>query len=95
MRVEKNKRKLENVVLTFVPSFSKTESDINLTAIHQSDVNTFTLYKRSRSIGKFINLKPSNENFNLVMQQLDKSFNKYFDLPKPNVVVCNFKIRVC
>ena len=75
--------KLEKVALTFVPSFSDPESDINLNKITQTADNTFILYKRSRIISKFINLKPNNENFNLVRQQLDKSINEYFDLPKP------------
>ncbi len=75
--------KLEKVALTFVPSFSDTESDINLNNITQTVDNTFILYKRSRIISKFINLKPSDMNFNLVKQQLDKSINEYFDLPKP------------
>jgi protocatechuate 3,4-dioxygenase beta subunit len=75
--------KLEKVALTFVPSFSDTESDINLNNISQTADNTFILYKRSRIISKFINLKPSDINFKLVKQQLDNSINEYFDLPKP------------
>ncbi len=74
---------LEKVALTFVPSFSDSHSDINLNNINQTTDNTFILYKRSRIIDKFINLKPNNENFKLVRQQLDKSINEYFDLPKP------------
>jgi len=75
--------KLEKVALTFVPSFSDTESDINLNAINQAAYNTFILYKRSRIIGKFVNLKSNHENFNLIRKQLDNSINEYFDLPKP------------
>lgn len=75
--------KLEKVALTFVPSFSDSESDINLNNIAQSADNTFILYKRSRIISKFINLKPGKTNFELVKHQLDKSINEYFDLPIP------------
>lgn len=77
------KLQLEKVALTFVPSFSDTESEINLNAINQTVDNTFILYKRSRIITKFINLKSNAENFNLVSQELDRSINEYFDLPKP------------
>lgn len=77
--------KLERVALTFVPSFSDVSSEINLNNINQAVHNTFILYKRSRIIDKFINLKPNEENFNLVRQQLDKSINEYFDLEKPKM----------
>ncbi|HSN62016.1 MAG TPA: hypothetical protein VLR49_13845 [Ferruginibacter sp.] len=76
---------LEKLALTFVPSFSDRLSEINLNEIDQTAGNTFLLYKRSRIIGKFINLKPGEENFNLVKQELDKSINEYFVLPKPQV----------
>lgn len=75
--------KLEKVALTFVPSFSDISSEVNLNNINQTVDNTLILYKRSRIIDKFINLKPSESNFNLVRQQLDKSINEYFDLEKP------------
>jgi protocatechuate 3,4-dioxygenase beta subunit len=74
---------LEKVALTFVPSFSDLPSEMYLNNIHQSVENTFLLYKRSRIIDKFVNLKPGEANFNLVQQQLDKSINEYFDLEKP------------
>lgn len=75
--------KLEKVALTFAPSFSDVFSEISLNNINQSVNNTFILYKRSRIIDKFVNLKPNEENFNLIRQQLDKSINEYFDLGKP------------
>ncbi len=74
---------LENVALTYVSSFSDASSEINLNNINQTVNNTFILYKRSRIIDKFVDLKPYEENFNLVREQLDKSINEYFDLPKP------------
>ncbi len=75
--------KLEKVALTFVPSFSDTHSDINLNNIDQSVENTFILYKRSRIIAKFVNLKPSEANFDLVSESFENSINEYFDLDKP------------
>lgn len=74
---------LEKVALTFVPSFSDSESEIDLNKINPEAENTFILYKRSRVIDKFINLKPNQGNFNLVSKRLDQTINEYFDLPKP------------
>ena len=76
------KLKLENVALTFVPSFLDESSEIHLNQINPEVDNTFILYKRSNVIGKFVNLKPSVENFKLLSNQLDKSVNEYFDLPR-------------
>ncbi len=66
--------------LTYVPSFSDTESDMYLTKIDESNTNTFLLYKRSNVIGKYINLKPTRENFNLLLKKLDETINEYFKL---------------
>ena len=71
---------LEKVALTFVPSFSDSISEIDLNKINQSADNTFILYKRSRVIDKFINLKPGKGNFNLISQRLDQTINEYFYL---------------
>jgi protocatechuate 3,4-dioxygenase beta subunit len=78
-----NELKLEKVALTFVPSFSDSESEIDLNKISQTAENTIILYKRSRIIDKFINLKPKKDNFNLIDERLDQTINEYFDLPKP------------
>jgi protocatechuate 3,4-dioxygenase beta subunit len=66
--------------LTHVPSFSDTESDMYLTKIDENTTNTFLLYKRSNLIGKYINLKPTQENFNLLLKKLDETINEYFKL---------------
>jgi protocatechuate 3,4-dioxygenase beta subunit len=76
--------KLEKIALTFVPSFSDRISEINLNEINPTVNNTFILYKRSRIIGKFINLKPNEENFKMIKQEMDNSINEYFNLPKPH-----------
>lgn len=75
--------RLEKVALTFVSSFSDSESEIDLNKINPKAENTFILYKRSRVIDKFINLKPNQDNFNLISKRLDQTINEYFDLPKP------------
>ena len=73
---------LEKVALTFVPSFSDSESEVNLNKINQNADNTFIIYKRSRIVDKFINLKPTETNYNLLIERLDQTINEYFDLPK-------------
>lgn len=66
--------------LTFVPSFSDIESDVYLAKINSNNGNTFLLYKRSNVIGKYINLKPGEQNFTLLRKKLDETINEYFKL---------------
>jgi protocatechuate 3,4-dioxygenase beta subunit len=73
---------LEKAALTFVPSFADSESEIDLNKINSEAENTFIIYKRSRVVDKFINLKPNQDNFNLLSKRLDETINEYFDLPK-------------
>lgn len=70
--------KLQTTALTFVPSFTDKASDIYLNEINSEVDNTFILYKRSRIVGKFINLKPTQENFAIISKTLDQSENEYF-----------------
>jgi len=74
--------KLEKLALTFVPSFTDSESEIDLNKINPEVENTFIIYKRSRIVGKFINLKPSPHNFKMVSTNLDETINEYFNLPQ-------------
>ncbi len=74
--------KLEKVALTFVPSLTDNASEVHLNRINKQAENTFIIYKRSRVINNFVNLKPSSLNFNLVSKALDQSANEYFDLPR-------------
>lgn len=73
---------LEKTALTFVPSFSDSESEIDLNKIDPEAENTIIIYKRSRVVDKFINLKPSQDNFQLLQARLDETINAYFNLPK-------------
>ncbi|RYZ28233.1 MAG: intradiol ring-cleavage dioxygenase [Chitinophagaceae bacterium] len=77
-----NELKLEKVALTFVPAFSDSQSEIDLNRINQEVENTIVVYKRSRIVDKFINLKPTQNNFNLIKERLDQTINEYFTLPK-------------
>lgn len=74
---------LKNTALTFVPSFSDTQSKVHLNKINSKVENTIIIYKNRNIIGKLINLKPTKENQNKVSDILDKTRNEYFELPAP------------
>lgn len=69
---------LKNIALTFVPSFTDTESEVNLSKIKQDEENTFIIYRNRSIIDKFINLKPTEENFKLLSKTLDTTKGDYF-----------------
>ena len=75
--------KLKNIALTFVPSFSDTESEVNLNKVNPTVDNTFIIYRHRRIIDKFIDLKAESENFKLISSTLDKTKGNYFDLSEP------------
>lgn len=64
---------LKNIDLTYVPSFSDTESEINLSQIDPNVENTFIIYRNRTIIGKFINFKPAPDNFELIEAELNKN----------------------
>jgi protocatechuate 3,4-dioxygenase beta subunit len=78
-----NELNIKNTALTFVPSFSNKESEVNLNKINPEVENTFVIYKNRAIIDKFVNLKPTKENYKLISQTLDKTKNKYFNLSEP------------
>ncbi|GAB5524267.1 MAG: hypothetical protein Roseis2KO_21390 [Roseivirga sp.] len=75
---------LQKVALTFVPSFSDKNSDIYLNKINQEVHSTIIMYKRARVIDKYINLPPSETNFNMISKRLDETINRFFMLPRSN-----------
>ncbi|MFN0275929.1 MAG: hypothetical protein ACKVPJ_09305 [Chitinophagales bacterium] len=77
-----NELGLKNIALTYVPSFTDSESEVDLNKINPNVDNTFIIYKRSRVIAKFINFKPIKTSFDLVSVTLNQSVNEYFDIPK-------------
>lgn len=77
-----NELGLKNVALTYVPSFTDSESEIDLNKINPNADNTFIVYKRSKIIAKFVNLTPSKTNFDKLIKTLDESVNEYFDIPQ-------------
>jgi protocatechuate 3,4-dioxygenase beta subunit len=74
---------LQKIALTFVPSFSDVESEANLNKINPDAENTFVIYRHRTIVDKFINLKPTKENFNKISEALNKTKSEYFELPEP------------
>ena len=71
---------LKNIALTFVPSMNDTESEVNLNKINPNVENTIIIYRHRTIINKFIDLKPSLDNFKLVSNSIDKTKSDYFNL---------------
>ena len=71
---------LKNIALTFVPSMNDTESEVNLNKINPNIENTIIIYRHRTIINKFIDLKPSLDNFKLVSNSIDKTKSDYFNL---------------
>ena len=74
---------LKNTALTFVPSFSDKNTEANLNKINLNVENTFIIFKHRSIVDKYIDLKPTDENFKLLANILDKTQGEYFDLPEP------------
>ncbi|MEO8795371.1 MAG: hypothetical protein ABI390_07865 [Daejeonella sp.] len=78
-----NELNIKKSALTFVPSFIDEESEVNLNKINPEVENTIVIYRNRSIIDKFVNLKPTKENFNLISQILDNTKNEFFNLPEP------------
>ncbi len=74
---------LQKIALTFVPSFADTESEVNLNNINPNVENTFIIYRHRTIVDKYINLKPTDHNFKLIAEILDKTKGNFFDLHEP------------
>lgn len=75
-----NELNIKNTALTYVPSFTDEETEVNLYKINPAVENTFIIYRHRDIIDKFIALKPTAENFELISSTLDKTRSAYFDL---------------
>lgn len=78
-----NELNIKNIALTFVPSFSDKSTEANLNKINPKVQNTFIIYKHRNIVDKYIELKPTNENFRLISNALDKTQGEYFNLATP------------
>ena len=74
---------LKKMALTFVPSFTDEKSEIYLNRLNPNMQNTILVYRQSNVIDKFINLKPTSENFNEISKRLTETKNGFFELSSP------------
>ncbi|MGH9949633.1 MAG: intradiol ring-cleavage dioxygenase [Pyrinomonadaceae bacterium] len=74
---------IKNVALTFVPSFSDTETNVYLNKINPLVENTFIIFRQRTIVDKYIGLKPTEQNFRRMSETLDKTKGDYFDLSEP------------
>ncbi len=75
--------RLQKIALTFVPSFTDSESEANLNQINPKAENTLIIYRHRTIVDKYVNLKPTEENFNKISEALNKTKSEYFGLPEP------------
>ena len=64
---------LNNVAVTFVPSLSDTESEINLSRVDPSVENTIVVYRNRAIVDKFVNLKPTIASFQRIVATLERT----------------------
>lgn len=74
---------IKNVALTFAPSFNDEVTEANLNKINPEVDNTFIIYKHRSIVDKYIDLKPTSENFNMIIEALNKSKGEFFHLKEP------------
>lgn len=70
---------IKNTALTFVPSFADKETEAHLNKINPEVENTFIIYKHRSIVDKYINLKPTQENFEILSNSLDQT-RAFFEL---------------
>lgn len=78
-----NELKLKNVALTYVPSMTDTESEVNLNKINPEVENTIVIFRHRTIVEKFIDLEPTENNFKLILNTLDNTKSEYFNLEEP------------
>lgn len=71
---------IKHLALTYVPSMTDTETEINLNNINPDVENTIIIYKHRRIVGKFIDLIPTKENFKKITTVLTNSKGSFFHL---------------
>lgn len=74
---------LKNIALTFVPSLTDTESEVNLNKLNPAVENTFVIYQHRTIIEKYIDLTATQDNFKTMSTTLDKTKSEYFNLEEP------------
>ena len=71
---------LKHTALTYTPSFLDEETEVHLNKINANVENTFIIYKHRAIIDKYINLKPTPENYTLIINTLNQYNSDYDNL---------------
>ena len=66
-----------------MPSFTDKATEANLNKINPEAENTLVIYKHRSIVDKYVDIKPTVENFKLITAALDRTRGNYFDLPEP------------
>jgi len=74
---------IRNTALTFVPSFHDKATEVYLNQINPTVSNTFIVYKHRSIVDKYIDLKPTRENFSKITNALNNTQGDHFDLDEP------------
>jgi protocatechuate 3,4-dioxygenase, beta subunit len=74
---------LKNTALTYVPSLTDIESEVNLNKINPAVENTLVIYRHRTIVAKFINFKATADNFKIISSTLANTKGDYFTLPEP------------
>ncbi|MBL7803568.1 MAG: hypothetical protein JNL02_07525 [Saprospiraceae bacterium] len=63
---------LQKIALTYVPSFSDTESEVHRSKVPQDTFNTFVVYRNRRIVDSFTGLKATEQNFQALLRSLER-----------------------
>ena len=74
---------IQQVALTYVPSLTDKESEVNQNQINPSIENNIILSLDGVIIQKYLNLKPTEENFKMLTKTMDSTAREEFNLIPP------------
>ena len=74
---------IQHTALTSVPSWDDKASDMYLNKINPDVENTFIVYKQRNIVDKFINLKPTAQNFDAIIATLNRTKSSFLNLLEP------------
>lgn len=78
-----NELNLKKIALTYVPSLTDKESEMNLNKINTKVQNMFIIYRHRTIVDKYINLEPTAKSFKTISEALNKTTSDHFKLSEP------------
>ncbi len=72
---------LERIALTFVPSLTDSESEVDLNRLDGNIGNRFVIFRNGTIVDMFADLPPDPGSFARITDALDRTRSEYFDLP--------------